>query len=56
MQKKLKWFARGGGIARCGPFDSQCDAWNAMRYADKIKEKTRLDHPADTAVWPEKEK
>lgn len=33
MRKKRKviWFAKGGGIAKCGPFKSQIEATNAMR-------------------------
>lgn len=53
---KIVWFARGGGIARCGPFPNQVRAWQAMEYTDELKKKTRLDHPLDTSVWPEKER
>ena len=49
----VEWWARGGGITRCGPYESQVEAWKAMRYTDALRLSTRLDHPADTAVWPE---
>jgi hypothetical protein len=31
MKTKLVWYARGGHIAKCGPFDSQVEAVAAMR-------------------------
>ena len=46
------WYAAGGGIAKCGPFASQVEAWEAMRYAADIRATLRIDHPADTRVWP----
>jgi hypothetical protein len=55
-KEKVEWFARGGGIARTGPFDSQTDAWEAMRYTDELRKETGYDHPPDTAVWPERSK
>lgn len=39
--KQIVWFARGGGIAKCGPFASQIDAVNAMRLV-KTEPKTRI--------------
>jgi len=46
---KIVWFARGGGIARCGPYPTQVAAVDAMRLADK----TRGEFPPDVFVWPE---
>lgn len=40
-KKRVLWFARGGGIARCGPFDTQIDAVNAMRLV-KREARTRI--------------
>jgi hypothetical protein len=63
----IKWFACGGGIAECGPFDSQVEAWEAMRLAppklsfravlrgDSLPKPARK-HPPDTQVWPERVK
>jgi hypothetical protein len=39
--KKIVWFARGGGIAKCGPFKTQLEAVNAMRLV-KRKARTRI--------------
>lgn len=33
--ERVQWFARGGGIARCGPFKDQIAATNAMRLVKK---------------------
>ena len=45
----IQWFARGGGIAKCGPYPSQLRAVDAMRLAgDK-----RDVFPPDIFVWPE---
>ena len=68
----IKWFACGGGIAECGPFDSQVEAWEAMRLAPPtITYRERMasiakgkaprlpaarKHPPDTQVWPERVK
>jgi hypothetical protein len=45
--KEIKWFARGGGIAKCGPFDTQLEATNAMRLVED------KGFPQDVFVWPE---
>lgn len=45
-QTALCWFARGGGISRSGPFDSQTEATNAIRLNDG-------GFPANAFVWPE---
>jgi hypothetical protein len=53
-KNKIQWFARGGGLNRTGPFKTQVEAWEAMCYSEAMRKSTRLDHPPDTAVWPEK--
>lgn len=40
-KKKIVWFAKGGGIAKCGPFKSQIEATNAMRLV-KNEARTRI--------------
>jgi len=47
---KVLWFARGGGIARCGPFKSQVAAVDAMRLVKKVN---GSEFPPDIFVWPE---
>jgi hypothetical protein len=32
---KIVWFAKGGYIAKCGPFKSQTEATNAMRLVKR---------------------
>lgn len=39
--KRVVYFAKGGGIARCGPFDTQIEATNAMRLV-KREARTRI--------------
>ena len=51
QDERLVWFARGGGIKQCGPFDSQLEAVNAMRLA-----KDPDSFPEDIFVWPAVEK
>lgn len=34
-KKKIVWFARGGGIKQCGPFETQVEAVNAMRQVEE---------------------
>jgi hypothetical protein len=54
--KKVVWFAKGGGIARCGPYKSQIEAANAMRLAPlKDPAKQNCIFPDNTFVWPEYE-
>jgi hypothetical protein len=65
---KTLWFAKGGGIARCGPFKSQAEASAAMRLAKPVRRSvvaallrgerppplpTADEFPADVFVWPE---
>lgn len=40
-KRKIVWFAKGGGIAKCGPFDTQIEATNAMRLV-KREARTRI--------------
>lgn len=57
MAKKIVWFARGGGIAKSGPFKTQALAAKSMRlvaptpvYGQPLI--TKL-FPDDVFVWPE---
>ena len=68
MAKKVQWFARGGGIAKCGPFPDQVKATEAMRQCTESDEDYRRTmsfagrayrkqlkggFPDDVFVWPE---
>jgi hypothetical protein len=65
MKKKIVWFAKGGGVAKCGPFKDQISATNAMRLVKKRAEtymsgltivhvpEQRKEFPDDVFVWPE---
>lgn len=46
---RIEWFARGGGIAQCGPFPTQVRAVEAMRLVAG-------GFPGDVFVWPEEVK
>lgn len=37
----IKWYARGGGILRCGPFDTQVEATKAIRQVQETDEEYR---------------
>lgn len=59
--RAIVWFAKGGGIAKCGPFPTQIAATNALRLVKRgenyvrsygIKEDNSI-FPADVFVWPE---
>lgn len=66
-KKKIQWFARGGGIAKCGPFKSQVEATAAMRQVTEtdqeyrrlvamhgpIRPQLKGGFPEDIFVWPE---
>lgn len=54
---RVKWFAATGAIAKAGPFDSQVDAWRAIRLSDEFLAASGTRRPfADNAiVWPEEE-
>lgn len=58
--KKTVWFAKGGGIARVGPFASQIEATKALRLAHTPANQnnprpSRAEFPADAFVWPEEQ-
>ena len=52
---RIVWYARGGGIAKMGPFDSQVRATDALRLGPdtKIFRNSSLIFPSDAFVWPE---
>lgn len=50
---RIVWFARGGGLARSGPFATQEEAVVAMRLAEP-RDSSGL--PDDIFVWPERVK
>jgi len=52
--KVVVWFARGGGIERCGPFKSHVEAVKAMRLVARAGD-TAPRYPNDMSVWPEEE-
>ncbi len=60
-KKKIVWFAKAGEIARCGPFESQLKAFNAMRLAHDSSARSAgsfhmlngFPFPSDIVVWPE---
>jgi hypothetical protein len=54
-RNRIKWFARGGGIAKCGPFKSQIEATEAMRLV-KYEAQTRIAYDfrkGGAKVWLE---
>jgi len=55
--KKIKWFAKGGGIAKCGPFETQVEAAKAMMLEPQpggygVAEDLRI-FPDGVFMWPE---
>lgn len=56
-----RWYAAGGGIARCGPYESQREAYEAMLLTDAARQAQHkltgkdMPYPHDVAVWPEYE-
>ena len=50
-EKKVVWFASGGGIRKAGPYATQVAAVNAMRLVRKSKFDPVF--PDDIFVWPE---
>lgn len=50
---KIVWYARGGAIAKCGPFTSQVEATNAMRLGKSESFNAAQLFPPNTFVWPE---
>jgi hypothetical protein len=65
MAKRVKWYAKGGGIARMGPFKSQAEASKHLKLAPQpelvpgsIFKPTShpwgdAEFPPDAFVWPE---
>ena len=53
MGLSIQWFAKGGGIAKIGPFESQIAATEAIRYAEPVNGQF---FPIDAFVWPENAK
>ena len=49
----IVWYARGGGIAKAGPFPDQVSAFDAMRLAPHYQT-SDFPFPADVSVWPER--
>lgn len=62
----IQWFARGGGIARVGPFKTQIEAVESIRQIAETDEQyhratfygehrpqPRGGFPPDAFVWPE---
>lgn len=46
-ERKIAWFAKGGGIKKTGPFKDQIEAAAAMELTDN------RGKPSDFATWPE---
>lgn len=51
-KKRVQWFARGGGLLRCGPFSSQVEAVKEMRLVGNPGDNVPR-YPDDIFVWPE---
>ena len=49
---EVLWFARGGGVARTGPFKTQVEAVKALVLASSGPFGAPL-YPTDAFVWPE---
>lgn len=56
LDYELQWFARGGGIARSGPYGSEVEAWEAMELTEVLQSTTGYKHPLDAVVWPERKR
>ncbi len=50
---KVVWFAKGGGIAKAGPFKDQVEAAAALTLVPKGPHDLRVK-PDDAFVWPER--
>ena len=63
---KIRWFARGGGVAKCGPFTTQVEATEAIREVEENDMEYKLallcgedrnqfkgGFPDNAFVWPE---
>lgn len=52
--REIQWFASGGGIAKCGPYKTQVEAYEAMRLAPNAKrEYDSQIFVSGVVVWPE---
>lgn len=51
----ILWYARGGNIARMGPFQSQVEAQRALQLAVEPGEESPClpRYPANAYTWPE---
>jgi len=49
---KMVWYASGGDIARCGPFENQIVAYEAM-ILHPSRRISNLIFPENVIVWPE---
>ncbi len=50
---EIVWFARGGGIAKMGPYRNQIEAVNSLRLRKTPKSFDADLFPPDAFVWPE---
>ena len=50
-KRTVQWWAKGGGIARCGPFATQEEAADHMRLIPVPG--SNAIFPPDVFVWPE---
>ena len=54
MTKKIQWFARGGNLARQGPYKTQLAAWKSLTLTEKSIYRVKgWDYPENSHVWPE---
>lgn len=67
MDRKIQWFARGGGVAKCGPFADQVAATEAIRQVTETDQEyfrfctlhgnarpqLKGGFPPDAFTWPE---
>jgi len=59
MRKKIKWFARGGGILKAGPFNNQIEATKSMIILNHCDnpicpcKTVAPTFPDNVFVWPE---
>lgn len=60
-KRVIRWFASGGDVARMGPFESQHEAYEALRLtvaaAARQREErgTASPYPHNSVVWQEVE-
>jgi len=53
MEYKKVWFAATDFISMCGPFDTDIDAWKAIKLTDEMAARERRVHQSGARVWPE---